>query len=213
MWAIMSPIRAVASRLTSVLDPVNTVRANINYNSYGQPLNATIPAALSASGTNEQTAAAYDPTTGDLTKVTTPLGDIFTRNRYDALGDPLSASAYPDTGNPATSTAPLSTSVLYDAAQMPYQITSSTGTRLNTSFTNGVITGFSVSNPNANGGAALAQRSLSRDTRGRVYSVSDSVGTAAQYRYDKNSNLTRVLDGLSNTNILRYGPMNEFVGV
>src|SRR5688500_11935190 len=46
-----------------------------------------------------------------------------------------------------------------------------------------------------------------------IRDVADSVGTAAQYRYDASSNLTEVWDGRSNITRFSYGPNDEPTGV
>src|SRR5579884_1907540 len=198
-----------ASRLTSLLDPGGAARVQLAYNSFGQPISSTVPAGVSASGTNEVTQFSYDVTTGDLTRLTNPLGDALGLTSYDALGDPLTVALYPDTGNPATSTTPLVTSIQYNAAQLPTQITDPSGVSLVTTFNNGVPTLYKL----VNQGVTQAQMSLSYDSRGRVYSTSDLVGTLAQFKYDKNSNVTKVLDGKGNATRLNYGPNNEPTGV
>jgi len=198
-----------ASDLTSILDPASVTQATINYNSFGQPINSTVPAGTAASGTNEETQFGYDAGTGDLTSILTPLGDEATVDSYDPLGDPLSSTVYPDTGNPGTSTSPLRTSVTYDAAQMPTQITSPNGNSLIPTYNNSVATGYTLEN----GASTLAGINFSVDTRGRVYSVSDSVGSLEQFRYDKNSNLTKLLDGNGSTVTLAYGKNDEPTGM
>jgi RHS repeat-associated protein len=194
-----------ANRLTSIKDPGLAVRAQLTYNTYGQVITATNPVGVSATGTNEQVSLTYDNVTGDLTKVTDPLGDAVTVNSYTALGDPLSVSAYPDTGNPLTSLTPLTTAIDYNAAQAPTWVAGPSGTGLLMAYSNDVLSQFQVKNQ----GSVLASVTLSRDTRGRVYSASDLLGLAAQFRYDKNSNLTRVLDGRGNVTKVGYGPNNE----
>src|SRR5262249_48240620 len=161
----------------SIADNNAVTRITQTYNTYGQPLVTTVPAAISASGTNEQVTLAYHPITGDLISITNSLGDQITIDNYDALGDPLSVSLYPDTGNPSPSTHPLTTSAIYDAAQHPIQINTPDGNQLLTTFTNGVITRFQTYNPTLNGGTVLAQMNLSTDTRGRLYAASDLVGS------------------------------------
>ncbi len=189
------------SRLTSITNPTGTTRALYKYNSYGQLQNKNI------SGSTTQ--YSYNNLTGDLLSVLDQVGDIGTINSYDALGDPLSASVFPDTGNPATSTHPLTTAVTYDAGQMVTQITGPSGTSLNTAYTNGVMSQLSLKNQ----GTTLAQMNLSRDSRGRIYSATDLVGSMAQYKYDKSSNRTKVLDGLGHTTRFVYGGNNELTRV
>ena len=181
----------------------------IDYNTFGQATAITTPAGSSASGQMEKTQFTFDNTTGDLARVTNPLGDILGVTGYDALGDPLGAVLYPDTGNPATSTQPLTTTIAYDAAQMPTDILGPNGVTLHTTFTNGVMSAFQMLGQ----GQTLAQMNLSHDTRGRLYQASDAVGTLAQYRYDKNSNVTQIWDGKGNITRFQYGNGNEPKGV
>ena len=197
-----------ASRLTT-LSSSGAGATQIDYNAFGQPTAITTPAASSASGQIEKTQFTFDNTTGDLTRVTNPLGDILGVSGYDALGDPLGAILYPDTGNPATSTQPLATTINYDAAQMPTDILGPNGVTLHTTFTNGAISGFQTLNQ----GQMLTQMTLNRDTRGRVYKASDTTGILAQYRYDKNSNVTQIWDGKGNITRFLYGNCNEAKGV
>ena len=199
-----------ATALTSVLDPAGVTQATINYNSFGQPINSTVPAGTAASGTNEETQISYDPVTGDVTGLTSPLGDQATIDAYDPLGDPLSSTVYPDTGNPQTSTTPLRTTVTYDAAQMPTQITTPDGTSLVPSYNNSVTTGYQL---NAPGGAAQATLSLSKDTRGRVYAASDGIGSLEQMRYDPDSDLTQIWDGSGYQTHIAYGKNGEPTGL
>jgi RHS repeat-associated protein len=193
--------------LTTVEDAVGCM-TRLNYNTFGQPSNIWRAAAYTASGKTESTQFTYDPNTGDLTQTTAPNGDVLTLGPHDALGDLQGAVGYPDTGNPATSTTPLTTSVVYDASQMPMQITGPTGTSLVPSYNNGVTMGFSV----VNGGVTQAQTNLLRDSRGRVYSVSDLLGSLIGYRYDRNSNPTRIIDGNGVATKQTYGANNEFTG-
>ncbi|MES4793326.1 MAG: hypothetical protein C4321_10415, partial [Chloroflexota bacterium] len=173
--------------------------------------------AVAASGFDEITQFTYDGTTGDLTQVTTPLGEIISVSNYDPLGDPGLFTVYPDTGNPATSTTPLSTSFSYDAAQMPVLITAPSNTRLETTFTDGVITQYRWYNL-ALPSTTLAQVNLSTDSRGRLYAASDLAGSLAQFKYDKRGNLTRIFDGAHSVapNIytqVTYGKNNEPTGL
>ncbi len=190
-----------ASRLTGITDPTGTVRAQYGYNNFGQLLQKNI-------GGNV-TQYTYNNSTGDLISLLDPMGDTATINAYDALGDPLSLSAYPDTGNPATSTHPLTTTIGYDAGQMVTQIAGPSGTSLNTAYTNGVMSQLSMTNQ----GSTLSQINLSRDSRGRIYAASDLVGSMAQYKYDKSSNRTKVLDGLGHSTTFAYGGNNELTRI
>ncbi len=197
------------NHLTSVTDPGNATRLTAIYNTFGQPASVTVPAGVSASGIAETMGFTYDATKGDLTTVTDPLSNIFTIGSYDALGDPLSFSVYPDTGNPATSTNPLTTTLNYDASQMPILVALPGGTQFVPTYNNAIPTRFDVKNQ----GVTKASLILSTDSRGRLYSVSDLVGSLAQYRFDKNSSVTRVLDGRGNTASIGRGPNNEITSL
>lgn len=197
---------APLSRLTSVADPAGQTQARLTYNSFGQISSVTAPGAVAASGGDETTTFAYDPVTGDLTRITGPLGDSVTFDEYDALGDPLSFSVFPDTGNLVTSQTPLTTHVTWSAAQEVTQVQLPNGVQTLNTWNNGVATGVQARAP---GGSVLSQMGFSYDSRGRLYRATDLVGVAAEYRYDKNSNLTRVLDGRGNATRLGYGANNE----
>jgi YD repeat-containing protein len=194
------------TRLTSVTDPAGATRLTATYNAFGQPTSVTVPAAVAASGQNEVTQFAYDAVTGDLTSATDPLGNVLIVNAYDALGDPLSASLFPDTGDPQTSQTPLTSSIVWDAAQQMIQALLPNGVQIVNTWTNGLVTQTQAQAP---GGATLSQMSFSYDSRGRLYAASDLVGSCAQYRYDRSSNLTKVLDGRGNTTRVTYGPNDE----
>ena len=193
-----------ASLLTTASDPAGAT-TQIDYNSFGQPITVTSTA---ASGLAQSTLR-YDSVTGDLTSITDPLGNIARITGYDALGDPLGAAVYPDTGNPTTSLHPLTTTVTYDAAQMPVTIAAPNGVNMQTTFTNGVATQLQLQNQ----GLALAQTTLAHDTRGRLYQANDAIGALIGYKYDKNSNVTRVLDGNGNGTQFVYGSNNELTSL
>ena len=214
--ATFTPSTTTPGRLGSVTDQAGVVRLSAQYNSFGQPLSVTSPVA-NGQGT---TTFAYDNVTGDLTRIAGPDGSVAITGQfnpatgqitggYDALGDPLSFSVFPDTGDPATSQTPLTTSVVYDAAQMPVRITGPAGTSQVTNLANGSLTGFEIQRQ----GATLAQLNFTRDSRGRAYRTSDVLGTLTQYRYDKNSNLTQLWDGRDNVTKFTYGSNNELTGV
>jgi RHS repeat-associated protein len=206
-----------ASRLTSVIDPANMPRIAIDYNGYGQPETIAIPAVTASTGQMETITFSYDPARGDLMQMTDPLGDTLKVNSYDALGDPLSVTVFPDTGRPATSTGPLTTSFLYDAAQMPTAVSDPGGGLLTAHYTNGVPDQYQIQHPNVTDNQGhvipLARMTLNVNTRGQVYRAADLVGTLAEYRYDLAGNLTRILDGRGRTVKLTYGDANELIHV
>ncbi|HLJ57177.1 MAG TPA: hypothetical protein VKT77_19220, partial [Chthonomonadaceae bacterium] len=204
---------APGSRLTSVTDPAGTVRGNVAYNVQGQPVTITTPAAISATGTNEAAGFGYHPTTGDLLTITDPLGDILQYTSYDALGDPLSAAVYPDTGNPATSLTPITGSVLLNSAQQATVVTAGNGLQTVGGYTNGILTQLQTLAPQASGGTAISQTNLSYDSRGRLYKVADSIGTIVQYRFDKSGNRTKTIDGAGHTSLAQFGSNNEVTSV
>ena len=201
------------NRVTSVTDPGNSTRLTAIYNAFGQPTSVTVPAAVAASGTAETSALTYDAITGDLTKILSPGSDAFTIGTYDSLGDPVSASAYPDTGNPATSTSPLTASMNCDAAQNPIQAILPNGAAVNLTWTNGVATLANSNAPSWAGGGILLQNSRSVDSRGRPYALSDLVGSRIQLRYDNNDNVKQIWDGRGNKTLVNYGPANEPTGI
>jgi len=189
-------------RVTSVTDPAGTQQAGLVYNTFGQPTQVTTPV-----GT---TRLDYHALTGDLLRVTGPSGDAATINDYDALGDPLGFSVFPDTGNPLTSQTPLTTTIGYDAAQQVREVVLPNGVRTENTWTNGVATRTLARAPN---GSTLSQMDFGYDSRGRLYLASDLAGIAAQYRYDKNSNLTQLWDGRGNVTRFSFGANNEPTGV
>ncbi|HET6387585.1 MAG TPA: RHS repeat-associated core domain-containing protein, partial [Armatimonadota bacterium] len=201
------------SDLTSILDPAGVTQATINYNSFGQPINSTIPAAVSAFGTAEEAQLAYNATTGDVTSSTNPAGDDATLDSYDPLGDLLQTSLYPDTGNPNTSTAPLRLNLTWDGGQELTGATLPNGVQVNNAWNNQAATEVQTKAPVESGGATLAQMDFSYDTRGRLYSASDLVGVCEQFRYDRNSAITKVLDGNSNATTLSRGANDELTAV
>ena len=146
-----------ASLLTSIQDGAGLTRMLWNYNLYGQPITETVPANASASGTSETTTLNYDPITGDLVSAVDPVGDQTTINGYDALGDPLSVSLFPDTGNPATSHAALTSTVVWDAAQLLAQAGLPNGVQVRSVRTNSILTDVQVRAPAAAGGNLLSQ--------------------------------------------------------
>ena len=172
---------------TSIQDAAGITRLLWNYNLFGQPTTQTVPAGASGSGTTETTTLSYDPLTGDLIEITDPQGDQSTINSYDPLGDPLSMSFYPDTGNPATSHAPLTSTVTWDAAQQLALAGLPNGVHIQGFRTNGILTDVQVRAPAPAGGNLLSQLHYDYDSRGRVYNTSDLIGTVAQYRFDKAS--------------------------
>ena len=202
---------APPSRLTSVEDNGGATRLTVAYNAFGQPSSATVPAAVAASGQNETVSAFYNPVTGDLTRLNDPMGDALTVDAYDALGDPLSVTVYPDTGDPSTSLTPLTTLMNWDAGQQLLMARAPSLLEVQNTWTNGLVTSTRTVSPN--GGGTLSKMDFQYDTRGRLYRAADLVGTCAQYRYDRNSNLTRVLDGRSNVTRINYGANNEPTGI
>ena len=201
------------SRLTSMTDPGGNVRVRLTYNAFEQPVTATVPSAVSASGADEITTYTYDPVKGDLTRITGPTGDAATINAYTALGDPLSLSVFPDTGNPATSTTPLTAGLQLNAAQQMTGFTLANGVTATLTRSSDLLTQLRTNAPAASGGATLARQNFDYDSRSRLYRMSDLVGTVAQFRYDKSSNLTKILDGRGNTTRMTYGPNNELLSV
>lgn len=205
-------------RLTRVMDPASRIQSEYTYNQYGQIETVSVPAATSATGQTETTTFTYDNTTGDMTQVadgtsTVLMGvfDLATRTilpntAYDPLGDPLAFTVFPDTGNPATSLQPLTTLIEYNAAQAPVKITGPNGNSFNTVLSNGVITSI---NTKDSGNNLLWQASFQRDTRGRLYSVTDLVGSSLQLRYAANSNIKEYWDGRGGKTFFTYGPNNE----
>jgi len=202
-----------ANLLTSVHDSTGATRVQWNYNIFGQPLTQTVPAGASASGVAETTALNYNPITGDLIGMTDPLSNQVTINSYDPLGDPLSMSLFPDTGNPATSLTPLTSMVVWDAAQQLVKAFTPNGVQTQGFRTNGVLTDVQVRAPVAAGGNLLSQVHYDYDSRGRVYNVADLLGTIAQYRFDKNSNPTRVLDAAGHATQFHYRHNNELTSM
>ena len=197
-----------ANLLTTASDPA-TGQTLIDYNSFGQP---TLVRSTASSGL-AQTSIAYANPTGDLAQILGPTGDALQVTGYDALGDPTGVSAYPDTGNAATSTQPLSSNVVWDAAQMPLQATMANGVQSVNTWTNGVLTQMQCRAPAASGNGLLAQLTFNYDTRGRLYQAGDTLGTLVSYKYDKNSNVTRILDAAGNGPQFVYGSANECTGM
>ncbi|MCW3052530.1 MAG: hypothetical protein JWN14_1700 [Chthonomonadales bacterium] len=202
-----------ANLLTSIQDASGLTRAQWNYNIFGQPLTQTVPASASGSGLIETTALNYHPITGDLIGMADPLGNQVTINSYDPLGDPLSVSLFPDTGNPATSLTPLTSTVVWDAAQQLTKAWLPNGVQTQGFRTNGILTDAQIRAPLTAGSNLLSQIHYDYDSRGRVYNVADLVGTVAQYRFDKNSNLTRVLDAAGHATQFNYGHNNELTSM
>ncbi|MBC7804522.1 MAG: hypothetical protein H7145_00025 [Akkermansiaceae bacterium] len=209
--------------LSQVTDPQNRVRQTFTYNPFGQLATATVPAAVNASGLSNTTTLTYDNVTGDLNEITNSGGgsvwlagvydtntDIVLPNTsYDALGDLLAFTVFPDTGVATTSTQPLTTRIRYDAAQAPTTITAPNGTTMNFVLASGVPTGFNFKSPT---GSVIAAANWQRDSRGRVHTVSDAVGMLYGLRYDKNGNVTRFLDGRAKQTKIVYGKNNEVTG-
>ncbi|MCW3098461.1 MAG: repeat-associated core domain protein [Chthonomonadaceae bacterium] len=202
-----------ANLLTSIQDASGITGVQWNYNIYGQPLTQTVPASASGSGLTETSLLNYDPITGDLIGFMDPKGDQLTVNGYDPLGDPLSTSLYPDTGNPATSLTPLTSTVTWDAAQQLAKAGLPNGVQIQGFRTNGILTDVQVRAPVPSGSSLLSQIHYDYDSRGRVYNVSDLLGTVAQYRFDKNSNPTRVLDAAGHATQFTYGHNNELTSM
>ncbi len=201
---------APASCLTSVVDPAGHTTGILAYNSYGQTIQTTSPAAVSATGTDETTHFDYDVTTGDLTKVTSPVGDVTTISAHDALGDPTSFLNYPDTGNPATSTVQLAGAIVWSPTQQPLSETYPNGVHVVNTYNNGVLTGSQKLGPD---GTAIAQTTYSFDSRGRVYAITDQTGIAEQYRFDSESNPKQVWDANGSITHFAYGANDEVTGV
>jgi YD repeat-containing protein len=210
---------APSSLLTSVEDSAGRIRGRTEYNSFGQAVASRTSATVHASGQESATLFEYHPVTGDLTRVTDALGhqivsgvfDQTTRSivpgsDYDPLGDRLAYTAFPDTGDPATSNFPLTTRMVYDATQTLRQVISPDGTTLTNNVTNaGVFTGFEV----AKNGVSLTKKNWTRDSRGRVIQTRDGLGTVAKYRYDRNSNVTQLIDPKGNITQRVFGALNE----
>lgn len=201
---------APASRLSSVIDPAGNTVAQFGYNGYGQIGSVTNPASVSASGTNEATSFNYDPVNGDLTQTTSPLGDVSTVDAYDGFGDPMSLTSYPDTGNPLTSTSAMSTLIGWDPGQEPISVLLPNGVQTTNTWVNGMVTQVQSKGPD---GSLIAQANFHLDSRNRLGSASDIVGTVAQYKYDADDNRTQVIDGLGDTTYFTYGADSEPTGV
>ena len=193
-----------ANLLTTVSDPA-TGQTLIDYNGFGQPVTVKSTASAGLAQTN----IAYANPTGDLAQVVGPTGDALLVTGYDALGDPTGVAAFPDTGNPATSTQPLVSSIVWDAAQLPAQSTMANGVQSVNTWNNGVLTQMQCRAPAASGSGLLAQLTFGYDTRGRLYQASDTLGALVGYKYDKNSNVTRVLDAAGHGPQFVYGSANE----
>jgi YD repeat-containing protein len=212
------------SRLTEVKDAAQAVQASVAYNAYGQPENVTAPAATHASGQDSTLQMEYDPTHGDLVRVVTPDGaeslvgqwdpvlqQVVPGSQYDALGDPLAFTVFPDTGNKATSAGPLTTLLQWDAAQQVTGVTLPNGLRLaNTYNTQGQAEKAEALAPD---NTVLARTEYTYDTRGRLYKTADLLGTTGEVRYDKNSNLRRVIDARGNATEFTYGANDELTQV
>lgn len=209
-----------SGRLTSIIDPANRVLKQITYNQYGQPATITVPAAVSANSVANTATLTYDSVTGDLNQVTDSAGSspwvagewnlathsVVPGSAYDVLGDLRAFTIFADSNNPATATQPLTTRIEYDATQTPRRIVSPSGVTAEPQFTNNVPTGIILKDPFAN---PLVNISWQRDSRGRVYNTSDTMGSIFGLRYDKASNPTIFLDGNSNQTRFTYGPNNE----
>jgi YD repeat-containing protein len=214
---------AAGGRLNQVTDPANRVLTTATYNGFGQAQSVTIPAAVSATGLDQTETMTYDPNTGDLTAVVGATGDqgmagllnpsthaITPGSDYDAFGDLLGFSVFPDTGSPLTSLTPLSSTIVYNATQMPVQITSPTGSSIAYDYTNGVLTDFRLLSPQ---NAPLSQVQFQHDTHGRVYHAQDSVGSLFSLVYDRNSNVTQFRDGNGSATGFGYGSNDEPTGL
>ena len=98
---------------------------------------------------------------------------------YDALGDPLGFTTFPDTGNPQTSTSPLFTKFVWDGAQRMTDAYLPGGQRLvNTYDTGGQRTKATLYDPT---GGLLSQTSLLYDTRGTMLQVHRPCGSRGFY--------------------------------
>jgi YD repeat-containing protein len=210
---------ATGGRITKFTDPTNNILSTATYNAYGQVATETTPAAVSATGLDETTSYSYDATTGDLTQIEAPDGSktvvglvdpvthsLIPNTSYDPLGDPFSFSIFPDTGDPSTSTSPLSIQFTWNAAQEMTQAILGNGLRLVNTYVAGKKTKVQTLDPS---NTVLSEMNYAYDTRGRVYEVSDLAGIVAKYRYDKNSNVTQVIDGRGNSSYAQYGQNNE----
>ena len=222
MWSfVYGESGAPSSRLTRIKDTTGTTRVQYGYNHFGQVNQTTIPAGASASHSAEITTIAYNEAngTGDVTGITSPLGTV-TIGGYDPFGDAGSMTVYPDTGDPATSLKPLTAAVQYNAAQYVVGSTLANGVQTVNQWTNGIISGVQSYAPAPAGsapgtlGALLTQIGFNYDSRGRLYKATDRTGNpTAQYRYDKNSNLTQIWDGLGQITKFSFGANNEPLGV
>ncbi|MDX1933262.1 MAG: hypothetical protein SFU56_11700, partial [Capsulimonadales bacterium] len=205
-------------KVSRVTDPAGSVRSEITYNPFGQPKTLRTPA-----GPGGVTTLTYDTVTGDLLSVVEPTGakslvgrpdgntgGIVPGSAYDALGDPLAFTVFPDTGDPRTSSAPLTLSLLWNADQQVREAGLPGGQRLVHTYANGVRIRTELFAPT---GALLDRKDFSYDTRGRLYRIADSVGTMTRYEFDLADNPVGLIDGKGNKVTVTYGNRNEVTAV
>ena len=207
-------------RLTQVTDPAGLVQMTATYNPFGQVDTVTVPATTSASGQNVTVQHQYDPTTGDLQQVTGPTGSrwvageydttlhqLLADTAYDALGDLRAFTVFPDTGDPQTSTHGLTTRIVYNPTQLPVRIIAPDNVAQVTVLgNNSELKGFRMEDP---WGGVLAAMGFHADSRGRTRDAYDLLGPLNAVRYDLNSNVTALADGLGNTTTVTYGSNRE----
>lgn len=208
----------VGGMLTQAVDPSNNVEVAATYNAYGQLETITTPA-----GESGTTTLSYKNDTGDLQSVkdnsnaTLLIGqfDLNTRSiisdtDYSPLGDPLAFTVFPDTGDPQTSAYPMTSLLVWDAAQQVREIISPNGTRIVKTYDNTQLTRSELLSPQ---GAVLSFTEIQYDSRGRVYRTLDGTGWLDKYVYDGNDNVTALYDARNNAVNVSYGPNNEVTNI
>jgi YD repeat-containing protein len=131
---------------------------------------------------------------------------VIPNTSYDALGDPLAFTIFPDTGDPATSNAPLSAWFVWDAAQQMKEAHLANGSSIINTFQNGLQTKAENFAP---GGGLLARTTINYNSVGLPYQYNDLLGTFAQVTYDANGAPTEVVDGGGRSVNISYGARGE----
>ncbi len=174
------------------------------HNAHGQTTSVTPPLG-SPTGTTTYT---YDETPlsatlGYLLSETDGNGDTVTYDAFDALGDVLAVSTYPDTGNPAVKN---TTQFAYDAAQRLTQIMWPDGKTFGFHYTG--------SNLDSTTDEAGTQYSYAYCAQcGLMTGVSGPLGWSLGWQRDADHKLTAFTDANSHQTLYSYGNAQELTGV